>query len=175
MQRFLFALAALLLLACGGDTTGPPRSDVVGTYLLTTLAFDPQGVLPAVDLLARLGGDVPRLVLAPGGQAQLVSTDPATGLITVANGTYSTPHAAVRIDFGAQSTYRSLLLSRRMTFAWDEAGILSFEAEAPEGVDRMRLLQLVPEFTGEQLLDPVPGLLTIVFTRPMVVPSPRSP
>lgn len=165
MRRFRFGLATLLLVACSGDPSGPSRPEVAGTYLLTVLAFDPQGVLPEVDLLARLGGDVPRLVLAPAGEAQLVFEDPATGLITIANGTYSTPQAGARVDFGTQTAYRNVLLSRRMTFTWDAAGILTFADEAPDGVDRQRLIQLVPEFAGEQLLDPVPGMLTVEFTR----------
>jgi hypothetical protein len=159
-------LAAAVLAGCGGDASGPSRSDVVGTYHLTQLAFDPQGILPEVDILARLGGEVPRLVLAPGGEAQLVFEDPATGLITIANGTYSTPQSGVRVDFGASTAYRNVLLSRRMTFDGGAGGTLSFQGTAPDGVERQRLVQLVPEYAGEQLLDPVPGQLTVVFTRP---------
>lgn len=158
------ALAALMFAGCG-DASGPSRTDVAGTYLLTTLTFDPQGVLPAVDILARLDGDMPRLVLAPAGEAQLVFEDPATGLITTTNGTYSTPEGGVRIDFGSNTAFRSVLLSRRMTFDESAAGTLLFDASAPDGVDRARLIELVPEFTDEQLLDPVPGQLTIAFTR----------
>ncbi|HSJ06151.1 MAG TPA: hypothetical protein VK936_05575 [Longimicrobiales bacterium] len=165
MRLTSLVLAAALLAGCGGDASGPSRSDAAGTYFLTTLAFDPQGVLPEVDILARVGGDVPRLVLAPGGEAQLVFEDPATGLITIANGTYSTPQSGVRVDFGATTTYSSVLLSRRMTFDAGSGGTLTFQGTAPDGVARQRLLQLVPEFAGEQLLDPVPGELTVVFTR----------
>jgi hypothetical protein len=118
-----------------------------------------------VDILARLGGDVPRLVLAPAGEAQLVFVDPQTGLTTVSNGTFSTPQASVRLDFGSPPVFRNVLLSRRMTFASAADGTLTFEASAPDGVDRPRLLQLVPEWAGEQLLDPVPGQLTAIFTR----------
>ena len=158
------ALAALILGGCG-DASGPSRTEVAGTYLLTTLTFDPQGVLPAVDILARLDGAVPRLVLAPAGEAQLVFEDPGTGLITTTNGTYSTPQEGVRVDFGSNSAFRSVLLSRRMTFEESTAGTLVFDAAAPDGVDRARLIELVPEFAEEQLLDPVPGQLTLVFTR----------
>lgn len=164
MRRSGLILPILLLFACG-DASGPSSSEFVGTYSVTTLTFDPQGVLPAVDILARLDGDVPRLVLAPGGEAQLVFEDPATGLITTSNGTYSTPETGVRVDFGSGTAFRSVLLSRRMTFTAADATALTFDAAAPDGVDRQRLLQLAPEFAGEQLLDPVPGQLTIVFTR----------
>lgn len=166
MRRLRIGLAALLLVSgCGSDASGPSRPELAGTYVLTRLAFDPQGSLPEVDVLARLGGDVPRLVLAPTGPAQLVFEDPATGLITVVNGSYSTPQDGARIDFGGDPTYRSVLLSRRMTFTRDAAGALTFDEQAPDGVDRQRLLQLVPEFAGEQLLDPVPGRLAVVFSR----------
>jgi hypothetical protein len=164
MRRSGLIVPILLLFACG-DASGPSSDEFVGTYLVTTLTFDPQGVLPAVDILARLEGDVPRLVLAREGQAQLVFEDPATGLITTADGTYSTPDAGVRVDFGTDTAFRTVLLSRRMTFSAVGETALTFDASAPDGVDRDRLLQLAPEFAGEQLLDPVPGQLTIVFTR----------
>jgi hypothetical protein len=155
------------LVACGGDPAGPSRTELAGSYQLTALSFDPQGVLPEVDLLPRLGGaEVPRLVLAPGGEAQLVFEDPATGLIRVADGVYSTPQVGARIDFGTGTAFRAILLSRRMTFVWSEVEqTLTFSGPAPDGVDRDRLVQLVPEWAGEQLLDPVPGQLEITFTR----------
>jgi hypothetical protein len=165
MRRIGLGLVVFLLMGCGGDAAGPARPDVSGTYLLTALAFDPQGVLPEVDLLPRLSGDLPRLVLAPAGQAQVVFEDPATGLVTVANGTYSTTQNGVHLDFGADGAYRNVLLSRRMTFESGAGGTLTFMGAAPDGVSRQRLVQLVPEFAGEQLLDPVPGQLTVVFTR----------
>jgi hypothetical protein len=138
---------------------------VAGTYILTALAFDPQGSLPEVDILPRLTGAVPRLVLAPGGEAQLVFEHPTTGLITVLNGTYTTPASGVRVDFGTDLGYSSVLLSRLMTFDSATAGALTFQGPSPEGVSRQRLLELVPEYAGEQLLDPVPGQLTVRFTR----------
>lgn len=155
----------MLLLACGGDASGPSREEVAGSYLLTTLTFDPQGSLPAVDVLARITGGVPRLVLAPGGESQLVFEDPATGLITTTNGAYSTPEGSVRIAFDQGSALNALLLSRRMTFRENADGTLTFDAASPDGVSRQRLVQLVPEFANEQLLDPVPGQLTVTFTR----------
>jgi hypothetical protein len=122
-------------------------------------------VLPEVQLLGRLAGDTPRLILAPAGEAQLVFQDPATGLFTVADGTYSTPQEGVRLDFGATTSYRSVLLSQRMTFVDSGTGVLSFVGSPPDGVDRDRLVQLVPEYADEQLLDPVPGVLVVTFTR----------
>lgn len=165
-RTFCFVLVAITLLSCGGDAAGPSRPQVAGSYDLTALTFDPQGSLPGVDILGRLEGNVPRLVLAPGGEAQLVFEDPATGLITTTDGAYSTPESAVRIDFGADNAFRSVLLSRRMTFAIDDAAAtLGFDGAAPDGVPRDRLIQLVAEFADEQLLDPAPGQLVVEFTR----------
>jgi hypothetical protein len=165
MRSIGLGLVAILLIGCSDDPVGPPRSEVAGTYVLTELAFDPQGSLPEVDILPRLTGDVPRLILAVGGEAQLVFENPATGLITVANGTYTTLTSGVRIDFGTDTVYRNVLLSRLMTFDSSTAGTLMFSGTSPDGVARARLLQLAPEYAGEQLLDPVPGQLTVAFAR----------
>jgi hypothetical protein len=157
-------LTAATIAACGGDPAGPSRPQVAGTYVLTELSFDPQGVLPEVELLSRLAAaDVPRLILAPDGQAQLVFRDPATGLITTANGRFATPTGGIRVDFLTDTSHRTVLLSRRMTFD-EEDGRISFDGTSPDGVSRARLLQLVPEWAQEQLLDPVPGRLTVAFT-----------
>jgi hypothetical protein len=163
----LLLLAVAGTIACRADPAGPSRAELAGTYRLTELRFDPQGVLPEVELLSRMtAANLPRLVLAPGGEAQLIFEDPTTGLVTTADGAYSTPQVGARIDFGAGAAYRAVLLSRRMTFAYSpEAGTLSFDDVAPDGVDRGTLRQLVPEWADEQLLDPVPGDLTVVFTR----------
>lgn len=171
MKKSLAVLAAAALLAGCGDSFGPdgPGLDVRGTYLLTALSFDPQGSLPAVDLLARLEtATIPRLVIGTGGRAQLVFENPNTGLITIANASYTTSGTStVRFDFGSGSNtlYRNVLLSERMTFGFDEStNLLTFTGEAPDGIDRTRLLQLVPEWAGEQLFDPVPGALTVQFS-----------
>jgi hypothetical protein len=155
--------AAVAVGACGGDPSTPTRPEVAGNYRMTQLAFDPQGLLPQVDVLARLGESAPRLVLAPGGEAQLIFEDPATGLITTATGRYTTPQGGVRVDFGEGTAHRGVLLSRRMTFMGQAS--ITFDGDAPEGVSRARLVQLVPEWASEQLLDPVPGRLTVTFTR----------
>jgi hypothetical protein len=164
MRRLFCAVVAASALACGGDPSTPSRPEVAGSYMLTQLLFDPQGVLPQVDILPRLGGMAPRLVLAPAGEAQLIFEDPATGLITTVNGRYTTPQGGVRMDFGEGTGFRSVLLSRRMTFS-SSATTITFDGDAPDGVVRQRLVQLVPEWSGEQLLDPVPGRLTVTFTR----------
>lgn len=163
---------AALLWGCGGDPSGPSNPELVGTYALTDLRFDPQGMLPEVDLRARLQVTDVHLVLAPDGQAQLRFTDAVTGFLTTVDATYSTPTAGARIHFDPGPGLRTVLLSSRMTFAYSPAaGTLLFDSTAHDGVDRQRLLELVPEWSEEQLLNPVPGRLVVEFTRA----SPTSP
>ena len=137
-----------------------------GNYTLTELTFDPQGSLPTTDLRSRIVVNVPRLVLANSGLAQLVAEDPATGLVTTAGATYAvldSTHVRVTFDEG-ETMFRGSFLSRRMTFTYDPTSrTLSFDGASPDGVDRQRLIATVPEWQQEQLLNPVPGTLHIVF------------
>jgi hypothetical protein len=171
MKRILFAAISVIALTACGDTDDPIQVvdvDVRGTYDLTALKFDPQGVLPEIDLRSRISGTIPRLNLAASGQAQLVFVDPETNLITLSNASYTVNNAGttIRVDFGTANTaYTKTFLSKTMTFNYDStAHTLTFTGPSPEGVTRTRLLQLVPEWKDEQLLDPVPGSLTVVFT-----------
>lgn len=167
MRNLAFALFVPLLMACGGDgPSGVPDLDARGTYVLTELSFDPQGLLPSVDLRARITGTLPRLVLATGGQAQLVYEDPATGLITTVDATYQPTRAGeVRITFPTSTSLQAgIFLSRTMTFSFDETNrALTFEGTSPDGVSRQQLIALVPEWTAEQLFDPVPGTLRVIY------------
>jgi hypothetical protein len=163
-QTAVLLIATALLGACGGDPASPTRPEVAGTYALTELRFDPQGILPDVDLRARLDLTDVVLVLAPGGEVELRWIDPATGLSGMARGIYSTPVGGARIHFDSRPVL--LALSSRMTFDHDSgAGTLLFDAPAPDGVDRQRLRQLVPEWSDEPLVDPVPGHLVVRFAR----------
>lgn len=158
---------ALVIGACGESTTEPRLeiSAVAGTYTMTALRFDPQGSLPESNILPVLG-DPPTLTLTSAGQAQVVMRDPVTTLVVTIQGTFQTTPTGVRVDFASQSAFRQLLLSARMEFAFSEqAGTLSFAANAPDGVSRARLVELVPALATEQLLDPTPGALTVTFTR----------
>lgn len=166
MKTLRFLLVAALLGACDGDDPEAPDLDVRGNYTLTELSFDPMGSLPTIDLRARTTATIPRLVLVSGGRGQLIFEQPASGLITTAEATYSiTTDDDVRIDFGENaSLQRSVFLSRRMTFSYDGvARALQFAGSSPDGVDRQRLLALVPEWTQEQLFDPVPGTLRVEY------------
>ncbi len=166
VKRWILLALPALLFGCGGDPSGPANTEVAGNYLMTELRFDPRGSLPEVDLLPALGaGDAPRLTLVADGRAQLILQDPASGLLATANGSYSTPGNAVRLAFETGGAFEAVLLSRRMTFELADAGRLEFRAEAPDGVARQRLIELVPDWADEQLLDPVPGSLKVVFTR----------
>ena len=167
MRNLAFALFVPLLLACGDDgPSGVPDLDARGNYVLTELSFDPQGTLPGVDLRARITGTLPRLVLATGGQAQLVYEDATSGLITTVDATYAPTRAGeVRITFPTSTSLQAgSFLSRTMTFAYDGTNrALIFEGTSPDGVSRQQLLALVPEWAQEQLFDPVPGTLRVVY------------
>jgi hypothetical protein len=169
MRRTVNLLAAVAVAAsaaaCGGDPSTPSRPERAGTYVMTELSFDPMGVLPQIDVLARLGAVPPQLLLTPRGDAQLIVRDPDTGLVKASTGTYTTPQTGVRIDFGEGTAHRDVLLPRRMVLIAEADGRLTFDEDVLDGVTRQRLLQLVPEWADEQLLDPVPGRFTVTFTR----------
>lgn len=165
----LGALVALLAAACDDDSpTGPPgleRSEVAGTYSLSVLRFDPQGSLAEVDLRDRLLVQDPSLQLTQDGVAQLAFRDPSTDLLVTANGTYTTTATSVRVDFGQETQHRLLLLPDAPEFEFQagEEASLTFQSTDPT-VSQARLIELVPEFEDEQLLDPVPGLLEVAFS-----------
>lgn len=164
-----FSLLLALTLAACSDSSSPDGDGVeavVGTYALTTLRFDPQGTLPDQNILPALGNSSAQLILTSDRAAQVVYRDPVSQLFVTIQGTFRTTSAGVRLEWASNSQYRQLLLSRVMEFNHNAAaGTLVFDAEAPDGVQRARLQQLVPAFQGEQLLDPTPGRLQVTFTR----------
>jgi hypothetical protein len=171
MKRYFAVLgAAALVAACDGDSSGPSllQQDVMGTYTLTALSVDPQGSLPATNLLPLLdNGSIPELRLLAGGDAQLVFEN-SNGQLVVANASYTTAGSnLVRIDFGSDNNtlYQDILFSERMTFMFDDAAnTLTFSGTAPDGIDRDRLIQIVPDWADEQLPANVLGVLTATFT-----------
>jgi len=169
--RHLLALGALVLapLAACSDSTSPDESEVeavAGTYALTTLRFDPQGVLPDQNLLAALGTDNAQLILTINRAAQVVYRDPLSQLFVTIPGDFQRTADGVRLQWNQDSAYREFFLSRSMDFTFDVGpGTFRFDGEAPDGVSRARLQALVPEFQGEQLLDPTPGRLRVTFTK----------
>lgn len=161
------AVSVLFLGACGDD--GPvepniPREDVVGTYRLTQLSFDPLGILPAADIHQRLADlDKPdaSLNLLPDGTLQLFFEDPSSPLLRLVPGSFRTTPTGVAISFESGSAYGALVLPRRSTYEVSAGGSLVLEDSTT--VSRSALLALVPEWQTEQLLDPVPGELLVVF------------
>lgn len=178
-RRSLLSLTGVLALVvaatlgdsgCGSSPAEPniPRDSVAGTYSLTALSFDPQGILPSVDIWSRLqasGKSDVSLVLLSSGRLQLLFQDPATPLLRLVEGTYLTTPTGVALDLGDNNAYRALLFSRRMTFSVGANGSLGFDDLAPDGVSRAALVALVPEWSGEPLLDPMPGSLLVNFAR----------
>lgn len=167
MKNVLALLLLAVLPSACDDDDGPvaPDLDVRGNYALAELSFDPQGSLPAVDLLARIPSTIPRLVLATNERAQLVYEDLSTGLVTTAAASYAITTAGdVRVTFDEGSLHRGSFLSRTMTFTFGEQPrTLTFAGASPDGIDLQRLLRLVPEWKEEQLFDPVPGTLRVVY------------
>lgn len=161
-------LAALTLVACS-DSTSSDTTDLdalAGDYSLTVLRFDPQGSLPEQNILAALEMEEIQLTLTLDREAQIVYRDPGTQLIVTIPGSFRPTAEGIRMEWASSSQYRQLLLSRTMGYAFNDAtGTLVFDGEAPDGVSRDRLLELVPAFQGEQLLDPTPGVLRVTFTR----------
>lgn len=154
--------------ACDSESTGPDlgRSEVAGTYDLTTLAFDPQGSLAEVSLEDRFGGVLdPQLILSANGNVQLFYTDPVTGLGRTVNGTFTTTSTGARITFAQSGTFGEIFFPRTLQLGFNAtAGTLEFTGSAGSSIARDRLVGLVPALADEQLLDPVPGTLRIVFT-----------
>lgn len=160
-------LGLIVAAGCGDDPTDPTEGieELTGTYALTQLTFDPQGVLPEADIMAALG-TTPQLLVTPNA-AQILYEDPISGLFVTIGATVRTTKTGLRIEFSGGSPFSGLLLSRRMEFTHSAAArSLSFDGDAPDGVSRQRLIQLVPGWAGEQLLDPVPGRLRVTFRIP---------
>ena len=166
LPRWALAAGFFLSVGCGGDgssATGLDIQELVGTYSLTRLSFDPQGALPDADILVALGTS-PELIVTANQQAQIVYQDPISGLFTTISATAKTTARGLRLTFSGNSLYADLLLSRNMEFAFSAStGTLAFDDESPDGVSRQRLVRLIQAWENEQLFDPVPGRLRVTF------------
>ena len=166
------AASALLLGACGDDDPSRPdepdltRADVAGQYEMTELAFDPQGSLTEVDLLERLdAANLPDFIVASNEDSlQLVFRDPDGGLVRTVPGSYELADRWIDVELANAVEPAKLLLPREIRLTFDSiAGTLSFEGTIQ--ADTTRLFVLVPEWSGEPVTNPLPGLLTVTFTR----------
>lgn len=161
--------AAGLFGACGDSGVlepNLPREEVVGTYEVASLVFDPTGSIGPVDVVARLealGKPRPQMTLLDDGRLQLLFEEPGSRALRLVEGTFRTTPDAVRVDLGGGTAYRLLLLSRVLTLEVRDDGSLGFQGEAPDGAPLPALRALAPELEGEPLTDPVPGTLTLVL------------
>ena len=90
--------------------------------------------------------------------------DPATGFVTIASATYQLRGFGIEVTFDRATDAARILLPRRVNLTLDAAAsTLQFSGEAT--VPLARLQQLVPEWADLPLADPVPGVLTVAFTR----------
>jgi hypothetical protein len=166
------ALVALLLIggaaACDDDPSEPniPRDDVVGTYGITSITFDPQGSLPAVQIHTRFGTTIPAsVIVSSNGTLQFVVQDATTSQLITVNGSYQLTSTGIDVSFPSSSPFEQIILSERMRFTFnDAASTLTFSGDVDD-ISRARLIALVPELADEQLLDPTPGTLSVTLTR----------
>lgn len=172
-------LAALLAALPAGACDNPAAPDrlepaeLAGTYDIAVLTFDPQGsALGTEDILARLDARrLPELTLTDT-LVELAFVDPSTGEDELAEGGFTTGEETVRVMFAdTAGPYRLLLLPQTLTYAYDEHA-RTLEFSGGTDVERARLTTLVPEFGDEALPDPVPGTLTVLFTRRAAPGSP---
>lgn len=157
------------LAACDDDPTSDEQvldlEVMAGLYDVGTITFDPQGSAPAADVLAALeeAGTSPTLNIGNTGSFQLFFRDPASGNVQTLNGTAEPTTTGVDLRFPTQATADLFLFPLVLPLTFDEAeGTLAFAGSAQ--VSRSRLQQLYPElYAEEQLFDPTPGFLSVVF------------
>lgn len=164
--------SAVVLGACGDDDpvrVDEPdltRAEVAGQYLMTALAFDPQGSLSNVELLDSLDlANLPELVVASNEDSlQLVFRDPVGGLVRTVPGSYDLGDTGISVELSNSTEPAKLLLPRTIAYEFDAtAETLSFSGDID--ADTTRLFVLAPEWSGEPVTNPLPGVLTVIFTR----------
>ena len=175
MRGKVWALVAgaALLGACGDDDPSRPddpdltRAEVAGQYEMTALTFDPQGSsLALVDLLERLdAANLPELIISSNEDSlQLVFRDPVGGLARIVPGGYDLNDTSIDVELANATDPAKLLLPRNMELFYDEDDeTLRFVGAV--SADTARLFDLVPEWSGEPVTNPLPGTLSVTFTR----------
>lgn len=175
MRGKVWALVAgaCIVGACGDDDPNRPddpdltRADVAGQYEMTELSFDPQGSLPEMDLLARLdNSDLPDLRLySTQDSVQLVFIDPEDDVaLRIVPGTYELGDEDVTIELQSSLDASRLLLPAALRYGFDASSeTLSFTGTIQ--ADTTRLFALVPEWSGEPVTNPLPGILSVRFAR----------
>ena len=163
---------AVTLAACGDDDPVDhddpdlTRADVEGQYVITELSFDPQGSgLGLEDLLARVDfAETPDLILsASDDSAQLIFRIDGE-LLRVIEGEYDLGDTGVTVELDNALEPGEILLPRVTAYFFDEeAGTLSFNGTIQ--ADTARLFELVPEWSGEPVANPLPGTLRVTFER----------
>ena len=163
---------AMAVGACGDDDggSGPnvpdlTRADVAGIYEMTVLSFDPQGMLPEADLLARLDdANLPELVIASDKDSlQLIFREPG-GLFRTVAGSYQLGDDGITVTLSNSTEPAELLLPRTLSYLFDEASeTLYFVGSI--AADTTKLFALVPEWSEEPVTNPLPGVLEVEFTQ----------
>ena len=161
---------AMALGACDDDPSRPDdpdltRADVAGVYDMTELSFDPQGSLPSVNLLARVSAaQVPELIVAADEDSLQLVFRLEGSLLRVVRGSYDLGDDGISVELANATEPAEILIPRDLAYAFDEqAETLRFSGTI--SADTTRLFTLVPEWSGEPVTNPLPGTLSVTFTR----------
>lgn len=173
MKQKVWALvaAAALLAACGDDDPADPdepdltRADVEGQYVITELSFDPQGSLPLTDLLTRVDfAETPELILSATDDSLQLIFRIEGDLLRVIEGEYDLGDTGLTVELDNALEPGEILLPRVTNYFFDEeSATLSFNGTIQ--ADTVRLFELVPEWSGEPVANPLPGTLRVTFDR----------
>lgn len=169
-------LAGVVAFGCGDDAEdktpfepGLDRAEVAGVYDIGRLTFDPDGtLLSEIDVAGRLDPAItPYFLVALDGTVQLVFIDPVSKKLEVSEGVYETLTDGIRVKFESAEDAKAaekVLLPQRFDLAYTAINeTLSFRGRSR--ITLARLIELKPEWKGEQLGDPVSGQLDVVFEK----------
>ena len=174
MKSKVWALvaAAALLGACGDDDPSEPddpdltRADVEGQYVISELSFDPQGSgLGLADLLDRIDFAVsPEMILSATDDSVQLIFRIEGDLLRVIEGEYDLGDTDVTVELDNALEPGEILIPRVTTYFFnEETETLTFNGTFQ--ADTTRLFELVPEWSGEPVANPLPGALRITFER----------